>query len=256
MYRILSITLTLAAVSACKKAEDAPADPAVVAKVADPATKLDPMAKPAVDLAAKTATALAAAAVDPTADPKMAALATEALTKMNAFKDKVCACKDKACADKVQDEVMEWGKNLENTTMKDFKPDQATTDKLDALEHAMSDCADKAAGGVPEDPKAMGVNNETETKFIALMDRMTDMFTADAANCDKLAADLKKFTADNKPFMDQIVIYEKSQSEAQKHAFEVRNKAHSEAGSAKIMPVMQACATNPALQAVLKDMPM
>ncbi len=229
--------------TACKKAEDASADPAP--KTTDPA-KVD---KPAAG-SGSAAVAVVPDPNEPAVDPKaQAALAAEVMTKLGQFRDKVCACKDKACTDKVQDEVTEWG-----TNMKDFTPDDETTKKLDAMEHEMARCAAKAAG--EGDPKIVGVNNDMETKGLALMDKMTDMFVADGTNCDKLAADLKTFITQNKPFMEQLETYEKTQTAEQKHNFEIRNMERTETGAAKIKPVMEACATSTALQTVLKDMPM
>src|SRR4029079_16678810 len=84
----------------------------------------------------------------------------------------------------------------------------------------------KTAAAKPADPApaAGGTNSEVEAKAIAMMQKLGDMFVADAKDCEKLATDLKAFLADNKTVISEMTAFEKKQSEADKAAFEARNK--------------------------------
>lgn len=104
-------------------------------------------------------------------------------------------------------------------------------------------------------PAAGGTNTEVENKAIAMMEKLGDVFAADAKDCEKLATDLRAFLNDNKATIAEMTALEKKQTEAEKAAFETRNKAVQESAQAKMEPAAKACADNKNVQAVLKDFP-
>lgn len=98
-------------------------------------------------------------------------------------------------------------------------------------------------------------NSELENKGVAMMQRMADMFAADAKDCDKLAVDIKAFIVENKELLGQLTELERSQSDQEKAAFETRNKPVQDALMQKMGPTMQACGDNPQVQAAMKEFP-
>ena len=98
-------------------------------------------------------------------------------------------------------------------------------------------------------------NSELENKGIAMMQRMGDLFAADATDCDKLAVDIKAFIVQNRELLTQLTELERSQSDQEKSAFETRNKPVQDAVVAKMDPAMAKCGENPAVQAAMKDFP-
>jgi hypothetical protein len=114
--------------------------------------------------------------------------------------------------------------------------------------------ADPAAK--PADPAATPAtgNNALETQGIAMMHRMADMFVADGHDCDKLANDIKAFVIQNKALMGQLTAMEKQQTEAERAAFETRNRAMQEEMMAKVSPVMDACSDNKEVEAAMKEL--
>lgn len=114
----------------------------------------------------------------------------------------------------------------------------------------------KPAPAKPATPAAMaGGNSELENKGIAMMQRMGDVFAADAADCEKLAVDIKAFIVQNRELLGQLNELERSQSDQEKSAFETRNKPVQEAVVAKMDPAMEKCGQNPSVQAAMKDFP-
>jgi hypothetical protein len=98
-------------------------------------------------------------------------------------------------------------------------------------------------------------NTELETKGIAMMQRMADMFAADAKDCDKLAADLRTFIASNKPLLTQLADADQQQNDEQRDAFSARNAEVQAAVAAKMQSAMATCAANPAVLAAMKEFP-
>ncbi len=100
-----------------------------------------------------------------------------------------------------------------------------------------------------------GKNTELETKGIAMMMQMGDMFAANAADCEKLAAGIKTFITQNRPLLDQLAALEKTQTDAEKKAFAERNLGAQEEVMKKMTPAVNACGENPAVQAAMKEFP-
>jgi len=75
--------------------------------------------------------------------------AAEAMGKMNDFRDKMCACKDKGCADKVNDDYTKWMQDM----AKNASGEKATaTNEEDAKKMAdaatkYQECYTKNSGG-------------------------------------------------------------------------------------------------------------
>lgn len=70
----------------------------------------------------------------------------DALAKMTEFKDKMCACKDKGCADKVNDEMMKWGQEqAKNAGEKSAATDGEEAKKIAAVSEEFSKCLTKVA---------------------------------------------------------------------------------------------------------------
>jgi uncharacterized lipoprotein YajG len=107
----------------------------------------------------------------------------------------------------------------------------------------------------PAPGAAVAGNSELENKGVAMMQRMADMFAADAKDCDKLAVDIKAFIVENKELLGQLTELERSQSDQEKAAFEARNKPVQDQLMQKMDPTMQACAQNPQVQAAMKEFP-
>jgi uncharacterized lipoprotein YajG len=114
----------------------------------------------------------------------------------------------------------------------------------------------KPAPAKPVAPAATaGGNSELENKGIAMMQRMGDLFAADAADCEKLAVDIKAFIVQNRELLGQLTELERSQSDPEKAAFETRNKPVQDAVVAKMDPAMEKCGQNPSVQAAMKNFP-
>ncbi|MEO8700046.1 MAG: hypothetical protein ABI867_08375 [Kofleriaceae bacterium] len=66
--------------------------------------------------------------------------ADNALNELEGFKNKMCECKDKVCADKVNDEMLEWSKKMKDEGVKksELTDDQKT--KAKDINKEMSKC--------------------------------------------------------------------------------------------------------------------
>jgi hypothetical protein len=102
---------------------------------------------------------------------------------------------------------------------------------------------------------AAGKNTELETRGLALMHQMAELFAADAKDCDKLAVDVQAFIAQHRPLLVELTTLEKAQSPAERKAFEVRNQAAKDAVADKMGPAMAACREHPSLVAAMRDFP-
>ncbi|MBC7974076.1 MAG: hypothetical protein H7138_03760, partial [Myxococcales bacterium] len=113
-----------------------------------------------------------------------------------------------------------------------------------------------APAAAPAAPAAgAGKNTELETKGIAMMVQMGDMFAANAADCEKLAVGIKTFIAQNRPLLDQLAALEKTQTDAEKKAFAERNLSTQEEVMKKMTPAVNACGENASVQAAMKEFP-
>jgi hypothetical protein len=79
-----------------------------------------------------------------------------------------------------------------------------------------------------------------EAKAMGAMDKMTAIFAAAGKDCDKLAADMTKFGAENKALMVSSKAYEKDHPEAKK-ALDEKMKPKMEGMMGAMGPAMEAC---------------
>jgi hypothetical protein len=119
----------------------------------------------------------------------------KALSDMEGFKDKMCACKDKACVDGVEKDVDAWKTSMKDTFGKEKPPDKVD-EKGSALRKEMRECqkkVEKAAGG---DKAAAAVQKMTEFK-----DQMCAC--KDAACAQKVSDDMTKWGSEQAKLGDK-----------------------------------------------------
>ncbi len=104
-------------------------------------------------------------------------------------------------------------------------------------------------------PAAAGSNSPLEIKGLAMMQKMADLFVSDEKDCEKLAVDLKAFVASNRPLLSELTALEKKQTDADRAAFEARNKEVQDAVEAKMNPAVTKCSENKNVQAAMKEFP-
>jgi hypothetical protein len=114
---------------------------------------------------------------------------------------------------------------------------------------------------MPADPAARSaaapraIDPDLEVKGIAMMQRLADVFVADAKDCDKLAADIKAFVAQNRPLLSQLAAMEQQETDQQRDDFSRRNREVEVAIAQKMQSGMALCAANPAVLAAMKEFP-
>jgi len=94
-------------------------------------------------------------------------------------------------------------------------------------------------------------NSELENKGIAMTQRMADLFASDAKDCEKMAADIRVFTAQNKTLLDQLAEMEKHQTAQERDEFAKRNRSTLQALFTKVKPAITACANNKNVEAAM-----
>lgn len=67
----------------------------------------------------------------------------EVLGELEGFKNRMCECKDKTCADKVQEDWRAYRKTMKEKLGKDTKPSEAQDKKGRALDEEMRVCRKK-----------------------------------------------------------------------------------------------------------------
>ena len=107
----------------------------------------------------------------------------------------------------------------------------------------------------PAPPAGKPTDTELEAKSFTMVEKMGDLFIADAKDCDKLAVDLKAFIAENKPVMLQLSEMERRQTPEEQKAYNERTKARQEATMKRIQPAVDACKTNANVQAAMAEIP-
>ncbi len=104
----------------------------------------------------------------------------------------------------------------------------------------------------PADPAASSASSsELEAKGIAMTQRMAEVFIADAKDCEKMATDIRAFTAQNKVLLDQLAELEQHQTAQEREAFAKRNQLMLEALLTKVTPAMTACRDNKNVEAAM-----
>lgn len=113
-------------------------------------------------------------------------------------------------------------------------------------------------------PGAAGVEKKDESKpagsmeeqSLVLMDKMSDIFSKNVADCDKMGTELDAFIKDNTDTFKKLKEYGETQSPEQKKAFTEKNKDKLEGAMKKMEPGIKACATNQKVQGAMKSMPL
>lgn len=101
---------------------------------------------------------------------------------------------------------------------------------------------DTAAAG------ASGMDPALEAKGVELLKAIADVFASNAADCDKVAAGVEKFTAENKDILVKISAAEKKMTPDQKKAYDARQKVLEKDLSDKMTPVIMKCQKNKNLE--------
>lgn len=104
-------------------------------------------------------------------------------------------------------------------------------------------------------PAAPRFDPELEAKGHAMMNKLADLFVADAADCEKLAADVKAFAAENKALLSQLATAQGQKSYEDRLAYSKRNAAVQAAAATRMQAAMTACAGHPSLLAAMQDFP-
>ena len=74
--------------------------------------------------------------------------AAAAVAKMREFMDKMCACKDKACADRIQDETTKWASDMAKTAAdRPERPGEQVIEEMRQIGTRYGECMAKAISG-------------------------------------------------------------------------------------------------------------
>ena len=111
-------------------------------------------------------------------------------------------------------------------------------------------CSKKEGGDKPANNPA---EQYTEAKSIALMGKLANIYEEAGSDCDKLVADLKAFTAENKAEMLAQSEWKATLTPEQKAALDTKYAAELHLGR-KMGTAAQACGDNPGLQEALKEL--
>lgn len=89
-----------------------------------------------------------------TAKPKKGRAAQDAVAKMESFSGRMCRCRDKACADKVNEDMAKWGTEMARTAgaARDEKPDPELAKRSADIMTRYTECMTKlmmAGAGAP-----------------------------------------------------------------------------------------------------------
>ncbi len=127
----------------------------------------------------------------------------KATSKMEDFKTKMCACKDKACVDDVNKEETAWEKSMKDSFKKDEKPPEKSMTKAAAIAQESSACRksiEKVAGAA--------ATADSLKKMTAFKDSMCAC--KDAACANKVSEDMATWSKeqaaspDPAPVMDEV----------------------------------------------------
>jgi hypothetical protein len=166
--------------------------------------------------------------------------APDAIAKITALKDAMCACTDGACAEKVTADMTDWSKTFD---VSPEKADAPTQNKILELSIETSKCKTKL-GPAP----APTANTPLENQALDLMDKLAAAVAASGKDCTKLVSTIEHFTIDNREMIARTHAQEKTRTALSRRAFAERNQARVAAFNAKMKPTMDACAGNEKLK--------
>jgi len=135
-------------------------------------------------------------------------------------------------------------------------PDQVTKTGAPSTPAGAQPNVPAAAPAKSADPASgsSAASREREAKGLAMAQQMADLFVADAKDCEKMATDIRAFTAQNRALLDQLAEMEKHQTQEERAAFDQRNRATLEALLTKVTPAMTACRDNKSVEAAMAAM--
>ncbi len=86
----------------------------------------------------------------------------EAMAKMSEFASRMCDCKDKACADRVQEDMTKWSTEMAKSSPGlDYKPSEAQMKRMTEVGMKFSECMTKQmAAGTVATPEYEPVHND------------------------------------------------------------------------------------------------
>jgi hypothetical protein len=127
----------------------------------------------------------------------------------------------------------------------------------DAASPAPSGAAapDKKEGDKAE-AKPAAASGSIEDQLLAMMDKMSDIFSSNAGNCDKMAAEIEAFIKDNGDTFKKIKEFGDKQTPEEKKAFTEKHRDKIEATMKKMEPGIKSCVTNQKVQDAMKTMPL
>jgi len=97
---------------------------------------------------------------------------------------------------------------------------------------------------------------DMEEKSLALMEKMSAIFSNNASDCDKMGTELDAFIKENSENFRKLKDYGEKQTPEQKKAFTEKNKGKMEATMKKMEVGMKACMTNQKVMEAMKSMPL
>ncbi len=158
--------------------------------------------------------------------------APAAIAQITAFRDAMCACNDRACGDKVSEGMRDWSKQFDASPE---KPDAATSNKILELSVATAKCKPKGPEVVPT------TNTALDDQALDLMDTLAVAIAAAGKDCAKLTSTIEHFTVDHRDLIARTHAAEQARTPAARKAFADRNRARTDAFTAKMKPAMTAC---------------
>jgi hypothetical protein len=114
----------------------------------------------------------------------------------------------------------------------------------------------KPAETKPAETKPVEAAAGDEAKFVATMENLGKTVADAGKDCDKLAANIKKFAAENKGTLEAMKKWEAGQTPEQKKALDEKYKPQMDAMMKNMMGGMEACAENKAVEAAFKELPL
>jgi hypothetical protein len=97
---------------------------------------------------------------------------------------------------------------------------------------------------------------DIEEQSVAVMEQMADVFAANKADCNKLAAATDAFIKSNLGLFAKMKEAGAKQTRKEKKSFEKKYKARNLAAMKKMTPAINACARNKKVQAAMKSLPL
>ena|SRR5688572_2536190 len=115
-------------------------------------------------------------------------------------------------------------------------------------------CPAPADDGTTPPPATQAEIDAMSARGISMMEKMAGIFEADAADCPKLAADLRTFLKDNCTEFNEFRSFSKRTTKQQQEAFNAKYSDKMMAIGMKMMPAIEKCQNDAALMDVMSQM--